>query len=140
MTLLNDLRNQDLSTGDITHSSGYASAASGDSIGSSADGVSMEQRRQLMHSRTTIGSYTQSHLGRRYGAIRPRTADGTKGRAYDESAGVFIDKVGYSNRERTGVKVKERNRNQVQIDKSSASIERRTHFIEPPARNYNPFG
>lgn len=137
MTSLNDLRNQDLSTGDVIHSSGYASAASGSSIGSSADGISMEQRRQLMHSRKIVGSYTQSQLGRRYGAIRPRTAD-AKSRTYDESSGSYTEDTSYIGRNRRRKDITVQQRNQVQID--TASIDRRRHFIEPPTRNYNPFG
>jgi hypothetical protein len=163
MTSFNELRNPDLSTGDVIHSSGYASAASGDSIGSSADGVSMEQRRQLMHSRKIVRSYAESHLGRRHGAIRPRMADEShtqfhpvrpdggmrprtadeaneirSRRAYDESAGAYTDNVGYSSRNRSRKDIVVKQRNHVQIEK--LPIEQRRHFIEPPTRNYNPFG
>lgn len=132
MPTLDEYLNPDLTTSDVVHSSGYAQAASGGTIGAGGGGLSMDQRRKLMYGRQIVGSYAQSQLGRRYGASKARTADQKKGRVYDASADKFDDKAGFSNRQGGGVK------DRTKID--TASIERRQHFVEPPHRNYNPYG
>ena len=127
MASLNDFIDPDLTTDDVLHSSGYAQAAGG----AGAGGLSMEQRRKMMYGRQMVGSYAQSQLGRRYGAAKARTADQKKGRMYDASADKFDDKAGFGNRRAAS------------LDKSKVdtpSIARRQAFIEPPKRNYNPFG
>src|SRR3989344_4380368 len=127
MASLNDFIDPDLTTNDVLHSSGYAQAAGG----ASAGGLSMEQRRKMMHGRQMAGSYAQSQLGRRYGSVKARTADQKKGREYDASADKFDDKAGFGDRRAAS------------LDKSKVdtpSIARRHAFIEPQKRNYNPFG
>ena len=131
MASLNDFIDPDLTTSDVVHSSGYAQAAS-DGIGAGGGGLSMEQRRKLMYGRQIVGSYAQSHLGHRFGAHKARTADQKQGRVYDASADSFDDKAGFGNRRGGGIK------DRTQVD--TASIQRRQRFIEPPKRNYNPYG
>lgn len=127
MASLNDFIDPNLTTNDVLHSSGYAQTAGG----AGAGGLSMEQRRKMMYGRQMVGSYAQSQLGRRYGSVKARTADQKKGRVYDASADKFDDKAGFGNRRAAS------------LDKSKVdtpSIARRQAFIEPPKRNYNPFG
>ncbi|OGL22239.1 hypothetical protein A2707_02815 [Candidatus Saccharibacteria bacterium RIFCSPHIGHO2_01_FULL_45_15] len=127
MASLNDFIDPDLTTNDVLHSSGYAQAAGG----ASAGGLSMEQRRKMMYGRQMVGSYAQSQLGRRYGSMKARTADQKKGRVYDASADKFDDKAGVGNRRAKAVDA-------TKVD--TPSINRRQAYIEPPTRNYNPFG
>jgi hypothetical protein len=131
MVNLDDFIDPDLKTSDIVHSNGYAQAASG-GIGAGGGGLSMDQRRKLLYGRQIVGSYAQSQLGRRYGAAKARTADQKRGRVYDASVDSFDGKAKFSNRQNSAIK------DQRQID--TASIERRQRFIEPPRRNYNPYG
>jgi hypothetical protein len=132
MANLNDFIDPDLTTSDVIHSSGYAQVASGGAMGAGAGGLSLEQRRKQMYGRQTVGSYAQSELGRRYASSKARTADQKKGRVYDASTDSFDDKAGFGNRRGGGVK------DRSQVDTSS--IQRRQHYVEPPTRNYNPFG
>lgn len=126
MASLNEFIDPDLSAADVQHSSGYVNAAGG----ADAGGLSMEQRRKALHDSRTVGTYRQSHLGRRYGALKSRTAGQSKGRAYDASSDRFEDKAKFSNRRKAGIK------DSGQIDKS---IAKRQNFIEPPKRGYNPY-
>lgn len=132
MASLDEFINPDLTTSDIVHSNGYAQAASGGAMGAGAGGLSMDQRRKLLYGRQIVGSYAQSQLGRRYGAVKARTANQKKGRVYDASSDSFNDKAGFSNRRGAGI------RNRSQVDTSS--IQRRQHYVEPPRRNFNPYG
>lgn len=129
MVSLNDFIDPDLTASDVVHSSGYASAASGSSIGSGNGGLSLEQRRQLLNKPRTVGSYQYSELGRRGNRTKARTADQTTGRVYDASNDTFEDRAKFSNRRPGGISGNK-------VDKS---IERRQHFIEPPTRNHNPY-
>ena len=130
MASLNDFINPDLKTSDITHSSGYVSN-SGAGLG--AGGLSLVQRGQLANKPRIVGSYAMSHLGRRYGAAKARTVDDKSGgRAYDANADTFQDQATYGSNRQSG-KIADK----AQIDKS---VERAQHFVEPPSRNYNPYG
>lgn len=94
----------------------------------------MDKRRHLLNQPRIVGHYNQSHLGRRYGAVKARTADQKTGRAYDASSDTFSDKSRFSNRKQGGVK---------DANKIDSSIEKRQHFIEPSSRpkptGYNPY-
>jgi hypothetical protein len=125
MASLNDFIDPDLTTSDVIHSSGYAQAASG----AGAGGLSMEQRRQALNKPRIVGAYNKSMLGQRYAATKARTADQTQGRAYDASKDSFDDKARFSNRQA----------NRVAEPNVDASVAKRQHFIEPPARGHNPY-
>lgn len=128
MASLNEFIDPDLTTSDIVHSSGYARAAAGDAIGASGGGLSMEQRRQKMYGRRVVGSYAQSHLGRRFGAQKARTADQTRGRVYDASSDSFNDTARFSNRQPGGTG-----------SSPDRGVQRRQHFIEPTPRRHDPY-
>lgn len=127
MANLNQFLNQGMSADDVAHSSGYANVAGGGGAG----GLSMEQRRKLLNQPRVVGSYQYSRLGRQGSSIKARTADQKQSRAYDASSGTFSDGASYGNRQKGGIS------NAVQTD--TRSVERRQHFIEPPARNYDKY-
>ncbi|MBI3889381.1 hypothetical protein HY312_02300 [Candidatus Saccharibacteria bacterium] len=127
MASLNEFIDPDLSTSDVLHSSGYVSASG---IGGGMGGLSMEKRREQLNKPRIVGSYQHSHLGRRYGAAKARTADQKAGRVYDASTGGFSDKAQMSNRQGNSIK------DPAQVD---ASITKRQHFIEPPTRRHDPY-
>ncbi|MFZ2544445.1 MAG: hypothetical protein WAW80_00495 [Candidatus Saccharimonadales bacterium] len=127
MADLNQFFNQDLTADDVAHSNGYGAVAGGGGAG----GLSMEQRHKLLNQPRVIGAYQYSRLGRQGSAIKSRTADQKVGRAYDASSDSFDDKAAFSNRENSAIK------DRSQID--TKSIERREHFIEPPARGYDKY-
>jgi hypothetical protein len=128
MASLSEFIDPNFSTADALHTSGYVSASG---IGGGMGGLSMEKRREQLNQSRTVGSYQHSHLGRRYGALKARTADQKSGRVFDASSGIFKDKAGYGNRQSSAIK------NESQID---SSIAKRQHFVEPPTRKYNPYG
>lgn len=133
MPTLNEIIDPDLNAKNIVHTSGYAQAASGGTIGAASTGLSMDQRRKLMYGRQTVGSYAQSQLGRRYGAAKARTADQARGRLYDASTDGFTDKAHYGRNRPQG-------KGAVAEPKIDSSIARRQ---APPAsarRGYDPFG
>lgn len=127
MASLNEFIDPDLSTANVLHSSGYVSASG---IGGSMGGLSMEKRREQLNKPRIVGVYQHSHLGRRYGAAKARTADQKAGRVYDASTGGFSDKAQMSNRQSSSIK------NPSKVD---PSIAKRQHFIEPPSRGHNPY-
>ncbi|MFZ1360775.1 MAG: hypothetical protein WAS27_01970 [Candidatus Saccharimonadales bacterium] len=131
MASLDQFINPDLSTNDVLHSSGYVDALGN---GSGAGGLSMEKRRQLLNQPRTVGTYGQSQLGRRYGAVKARAADQKVGRVYDASSDSFSDGTKTSNRQVGGIKDK------ANID---SSVRRRQHFVEPSQRpkpsGHNPY-
>lgn len=130
MPNLNDFIDPDLTADDVLHSTGYASAAGGGGAG----GLSMDRRQQLRNEPRVVGSYQYSELGRRGAAIKARTADQKRGRAYDASSETFSDNARFGNRQRGNVA----------SEKLDTSINKRQHFIEPSSRpkpgGYNPFG
>ncbi len=127
MASLNDFIDPDLSAADVLHSSGYVSASG---LGGGMGGLSMEKRREQLNKPRIVGAYQHSHLGRRYGSAKARTADQKAGRVYDASTGGFSDKAQMSNRQSNSIKEPS------QID---SSVAKRQHFIEPPARGHNPY-
>jgi len=126
MTDLSQFIDPDLSTNDILHSNGYGVAAGGGGMG----GLSMERRRQLMNQPRIVGAYSRSILGRQGSSYKARTADQKGDRAYDASRGTFVDDVSYG---------RNRQNNALSENKVERNIERRQHFIEPPARKYDPY-
>ena len=131
MPNLSDFIDPDLTTSDVIHSNGYAQAASGSvSGGAGSDGLSIEQRRKLMYGRRIVGSYTQSQLGQRYGAIKARAVGEKTGRAYDANTGKFSEKAGYSIRRSTGLR---------RGEQAVAPPVPQRHFVEPPTRAHDPF-
>ena len=127
MASLNDFINPDLTSNDVLHSSGYVS---GNGSGGGAGGRSIEQRRADLNKPRTVGSYQHSELGQRGNRTKARTADQKSGRVYDASNDSFSDNAKFSNRKQGGLS----------DNKIDRSVERRQHYVEPPSRNYNPFG
>ncbi len=130
MADLNQFLNQGLSADDVAHSSGYGAVAGGGGAG----GLSMDQRRKLLNQPRVVGAYQYSRLGRQGSALKARTADQKMGdgRAYDASSDTLQDESSFAtNRQHGGIK------DEAQIDRS---IDKRQHFIEPPARNYDKYG
>lgn len=127
MPSLNDFIDPDLTTNDVMHSNGYGTAAGGGGAG----GLSMEQRRKLLYGRKVVGSYNQSQLGQRYGAVKARTADQSKERTYDASTGKFGGKAGYSIRKSTGTRGG--------VAPVEGPVAPRRTFIEPPTRTHDPY-
>lgn len=128
MADLNQFLNQDLTAGDVTHSSGIGSVAGGGGAG----GLSIDRRRELMNKPRVVGVYRYSRLGRQGSAVKPRAANQKVDRAYDASSDSFSSGATYSNRQRGGIKDRD------QVD--NGSIDRRQHFIEPPTRKYDRYG
>lgn len=127
MADLNQFLNQDMSAGDVAHTSGYGTVAGGGGAG----GLSMDQRRKLLNQPRVVGAYQYSRLGRQGSAVKARTADQKASRAYDASSDSFSDAAKYSNRQQGGI--------QETPQADTKSIERRQHFIEPPARTHDPY-
>lgn len=127
MADLNQFLNQDLTADDVAHTSGYADAAGGGGAG----GLSMEQRRKLLNQPRVVGAYQYSRLGRQGSSVKARTADQDRGRVYDANSDSLSDDAVTSNRQHGGIK------DPKQVD--TKSVERRQHFIEPPARGHNPY-
>ena len=127
MADLNQFLNQDLTAGDVAHSSGYGVVAGGGGAG----GLSMDQRRKLLNQPRVVGSYQYSRLGRQGSSIKARTADQQRGKVYDASSDTLSDSAKFSNRQGGGIK------NRTQID--TKSVERRQHFVEPPSRGYDRY-
>lgn len=127
MADLNQFLNQGLSADDVAHTNGYGTVAGGGGAG----GLSMEQRRKLLNQPRVVGAYQYSRLGRQGSSVKARTADQTRGRAYDAGSDSFSDEAKSSNRQQGGVK------DRGQVD--TASVERRQHFIEPPSRGYDKY-
>lgn len=130
MANLNHFLNQDMTADDVAHSNGYAQAAGGGGAG----GLSMDQRRKLLNQPRVVGAYQYSRLGRQGSSVKARTADQDGKRVYDASKDSFSDKTDTVTGNRQGGGIQDR----AQVD--TQSVERRQHFIEPPSRNYNPFG
>ena len=129
MVSLNEFIDPDLSSSDVLHSSGYVSS---DGTGGGAGGLSLQKRRELAHKNDRlVGTYHHSQLGRRYGAVKARTADQKSARAYDASTDTFKGDAKYGNRQSSKIK------DAGSIDRS---IAKRQHFVEPPTRKYNPYG
>ena len=124
---LNQFLGNAQSADDIGHSNGYGAVAGGGGAG----GLSMDQRRKLLNQPRVVGAYQYSRLGRQSSAIKARTADQARGRAYDASTDSLSDGAVTSNRQQGGIK------DSTQVD--TKSIERRQHFVEPPKRGYDKF-
>lgn len=142
MSNLNDFIDPDITASDVVHSSGYGKAAAGGSLAAGgAGGLSMQQRRQQMYGRRVVGSYAQSQLGRQFGASRPRTVQDRKERVFDPTTGNYVEKSRSGDRQDDSRYGTNRQgggmRTNSQIDRS---VSQRQHFVEPPTRNYNPFG
>ncbi len=129
MASLNDFINPDLSAADVLHSNGYAEAAARGVMGAGGGALSIEQRRQRMDGPRTIGAYQYSDIGSRRNASKARTVDQKTGRVYDASNDTLNDRAQLSNRKPGSVA-------EPKVDRS---IERRQRFIEPQARNHNPY-
>ena len=127
MADLNQFLNQDLTAGDVAHSSGMGAVAGGGGAG----GLSMDQRRKLLNQPRVVSAYHYSRLGRQGSASKARAADQEGTRVYDASSDSFNDKASSGNRQHGSIK------NKRQID--TKSVERRQHFIEPTPRNYDKF-
>lgn len=127
MADLNKYLNQDLTTNDMSHSNGMGTLAGGGGAG----GLSIERRRALLNRSRVVAAYHHSRLGRQGTSIMARAADQQTRRYYDASSDSFTDSATYENRQRGGMK--QRNR----ID--TKSVERRQHFVEPSARKYDKF-
>jgi len=91
----------------------------------------MERRRRLLNQPRVLGSYHYSRLGRQSAAVKARTAEQNRGRAYDANSDTFSDAAITSNRQPGGLK------DPRQTD--SKSIERRQNYIEPSPRNYDKY-
>ncbi|MDQ5982426.1 MAG: hypothetical protein QG549_423 [Patescibacteria group bacterium] len=126
MADLNQYLNKGLSANDVAHSNGFGAVAGG-----GAGGLSMERRRRLLNQPRVLGSYHYSRLGRQSAAVKARTAEQNRGRAYDANSDTFSDAAITSNRQPGGLK------DPRQTD--SKSIERRQNYIEPSPRNYDKY-
>lgn len=127
MADLNQYLNQGLGADDVAHSNGFGAVAGGGGVG----GLSMEQRRKLLNQPRVVGAYHYSRLGRQSAAVKARTAEQNRGRAYDANSDTFSDGAITSNRQPGGLK------DPRQTD--SKSIERRQNYIEPSPRNYDKY-
>jgi hypothetical protein len=95
------------------HSNGYARVANGDQFGAVSN-ISFNQRQQIEYNRRVICGYNRSAIGSQYNSIsrvKP-VASGIMGR------GSLVKKPSLQQRN------------------TSAGPR---HFIEPPARRYNPY-
>lgn len=109
---------------DHFHSNGYAIAANGQRIGS-ASYVSFGQRQQRGDGRQVVESYRNSRLGRSYGVLRAKSvtqSDVNLSRGQVQSATPPPSGTGGRG-----------------FNVSSRSVTRPSGFVEPPARNYNPY-
>lgn len=130
MSSLNDFIDPDLKTSDVVHSIGYVAVGGSSSIGgASASGVPLDKRRQLSSQPRVVGSYQFSELGRRRQGVKARSVDQKSGRIYDASTETLNDSARFSNRRPGGTGP----------ERPSQNVEHRQHFVEPPARNHNPF-
>ena len=127
MTDLNQFLNKGLTANDVTHTNGYASIASG----AGAGGLSMTQRQKFRNQPRTVGEYRYSRLGSQGSSVKVRTADQKRGRVYDASNDTFDDSAVTGNRRHGGVSKLS--------GADGRSIERRQHFIEPPARTHDRY-
>lgn len=130
MVSLNEFIDKDLTAADVLHSSGYVSASG---VGGTMSGLSLEKRRELRKKARVVGSYEQSDIGRRSNMVKSRTADQKAGRIYDASTGTFQSSASYT---RQGNRA--RINKVADAQKIDASISKRQHAIQPPARGINP--
>lgn len=143
MASLNEFIDPDLTAGDVVHSSGYASAGMGGTIGGSAGGLSMEERRKRMYGRTIIGDYKHSKLGRTYGLAKSRSVDQVGTRSYyDGASGELTTEARYvhPSKDKPASSSRQGYNATRSTEGSAPPAAPARRFVEPPARRHNPYG